>query len=514
MKTDDVQDRRLDWALREISGAEHPPDLTAQVVARWRAGDGAELPRVPELLTGVAPERPHGARWFAAAALLGGALVVAGLAWRARGDATAAGPDPDPVRVFSRADIEALPATTQAVEAHGLDDAGVAALARLRDLRWLEIRYHQAMVLGLGLKTVVPKQAPPCMTARSLVTLSEMPTLQTLRLRGAHGITEAMPRGGTGGGPEAIAAGTLGLLSRLPLLEDLALSHFDTPAYVLRELPRLRMLRRLDLSANYGVDEDAIAAILQCRKLEVVVLRACMTLPGESIARLSELPELRELDVGEIAELSWRSAPRELLGPVAQAWRDLAPATRRAECGVTDVALAGLAPAKHLRVLRMSQSRCTRAGLAALREFPALESLDLFGVSPEPQRLDELADLLPPLGELIACGNFSDAFCRKLRASQPRLARLELPACYAITDQGLADLLAIATLRYLDIRQSRGLTVAAMTSLRAAKQLEFLDLRHIDWVAPEHLRELRAALPGLRTLLANVDGADPVPAGR
>jgi hypothetical protein len=73
-------------------------------------------------------------------------------------------------------------------------------------------------------------------------------------------------------------------------------------------------------------------------------------------------------------------------------------------------------------------------------------------------------------------------------------------------------LLAIATLRHLDIRQSRGLTVAAMTSLRAAKQLEFLDLRHIDWVAPEHLRELRAALPGLRTLLANVDGADPVPA--
>ena len=90
--------------------------------------------------------------------------------------------------------------------------------------------------------------------------------------------------------------------------------------------------------------------------------------------------------------------------------------------------------------------------------------------------------------------------------------RPSICACYAITDQGLAELLAIPTLRHLDIRQSRGLTAAAMTSLRAAKQLEFLDLRHIDWVTPEHLRELRAALPGLRMLLANVDGADPVPA--
>lgn len=514
MKTDDEHDRRLDWALREVSGAERPPDLSAQVVARWRAGEAAELPRVPEAIFGAAPMRPLAARWFAAAALLGGALVVAGLAWRGRGDAAAVSPDPEPVRVFSQADIEALPVTTQSVQAYGLDDAGVAALARLHDLRWLEIRYPEAMVLGLGLKTALPKQAPPCMTARSLVTLSEMPTLQTLRLRGAHGITESMPMGGTGGGPEAIAAGTLGLLARLPFLEDLALSHFDTPAYVLRELPRLRMLRRLDLSANYGADGDAIAAILRCRKLEVVVLRACMLLPGESIARLSELPELRELDVGDIDELNWRSAPRELIGATAQAWRDLAPALRRTECGVTDVALAGLASAKHLRVLRMSHPRCTGAGLAALRDFPALELLDVFGVSPGPQRLDELADLLPPLGELIACGNFSDAFCRKLRASQPRLVRLELPACYAITDQGLAELCAIATLRHLDIRQSRGLTAAAMTSLRAAKQLEFLDLRHIDWVAPEHLRDLRAALPRLRTLLANVDGADPEPARR
>ena len=35
---------------------------------------------------------------------------------------------------------------------------------------------------------------------------------------------------------------------------------------------------------------------------------------------------------------------------------------------------------KHLRVLRMSHPRCTGAGLAALRDFPALELLDVFGV--------------------------------------------------------------------------------------------------------------------------------------
>src|SRR5262249_30325629 len=104
-------------------------------------------------------------------------------------------------------------------------------------------------------------------------------------------------------------------------------------------------------------------------------------------------------------------------------------------------------------------------------------------------------------------GDYTDVFCRALRARLPKLAWLELPACYRITDAGLAELVQIPSLRHLDIRQSRGLTEAAMTSLRAASQLEFLDLRHIDWVAQRHVADLRARLPQLQELLSNVPAA-------
>jgi hypothetical protein len=107
------------------------------------------------------------------------------------------------------------------------------------------------------------------------------------------------------------------------------------------------------------------------------------------------------------------------------------------------------------------------------------------------------------LTKLVACGDCADAFCGALRERLPKVAWLEIPACYRITDAGLAELVKIPSLRHLDIRQSRGLTAAAMASLRTATQLEFLDLRHIDWVTPTHIDELRAALPKLHELLSN-----------
>jgi len=56
---------------------------------------------------------------------------------------------------------------------------------------------------------------------------------------------------------------------------------------------------------------------------------------------------------------------------------------------------------------------------------------------------------------------------------------------------------------HLDIRQCRGITAAAMQSLLAAKQLEYLDVRHIDWMTADCVQQLRNALPHLQTLLAN-----------
>ena len=518
-----ADEQRLDWALREVTGAEAPPDLTDAVLARRRRGDAALLPSVP------GPE-PRTSRWLAAAIVLLGAGVVFGVALWPRGEVAQAPvrepvqepvqqqpQEPPPAQVYNKQDIEALPADTRAVEAHGLDNLALAALLRLRELRELEIRYDHALVLGLGLKTEPPKN-PPRITASSFGVFALLSKLRALRLRGAYGITEAFPVI-EGQDPRTRVDATLGQLEKLPLLEELALTHFDLPAWTFEALPRLRSLRRLDLTANYGVEPDTIGYLLKCTGLRSLKLSACMTLRAASIARLAELPNLEELDVGNIDGINWRSSPGDSLGAVGRSLENIAreyckAPGRSATLGVTDEALRGLAHAPKLRVLDISQARCSLDGLAALRDLKSLEDLNLSGIASTgvaggESVADRIADCLPPgLQRLAACGDYTDMFCKALREKLPRLEWLEFPACYRITDAGLAELVRIPSLRHLDIRQSRGLTEAAMTPLRAATQLEFLDLRHIDWVAGKHVAELRLALPRLQELLSNVSLAD------
>src|SRR5262249_23272646 len=146
-RLDPADEQRLDWALREVTGAEAPPDLTEAVLARRAAGDGTRL------AAGFAPEPRRTSRWLVAALVLLGAGVVSGVAmWpRAQIDADATpapvqqpAPEPPPARVYNQQDIEALPEGTRAIEAHDLDNLALAPLLRLRELRELEIRYDHS----------------------------------------------------------------------------------------------------------------------------------------------------------------------------------------------------------------------------------------------------------------------------------------------------------------------------------------------------------------------------------
>ncbi len=495
----------LDWALREACGAESPPDLAAATVARLHAGDARLLPPLPH--TAARPRR------LAAALLFLGAAAVTAVTMIVSAPHNDAGapqdPPPPPASVSSRAEIEKLPVDTRVVLGTGLDDDAVAALLRLRELRELDLRYPEAMTLGLGLK-VTPPTDPPCITGKSFSTFAGLSKLRALRVHGAHAITESFPPDTEASGQPAIVAATLGQLELLPLLEELALTHFDVPAWALAELPRLTSLRALDLTANYGVDGDAIAAIVQCRSLRRVSLHACMTLPGSAIARLAELPELDELDVGAIDRMSWRSSPGDFFGPVTRRWQQLAAEQARDGCGATDAALRSLAAAKRLRILRLQQpGNCSRAGFAALAGFVALEELDLGGIPAVAGVVPFAATDLPPrLRRLAATGAFDDDWCIALAAHLPHLEALELPACYEVHDRGLAALLLLPALRWLDIRQSRGLTPRALDGFAAARKVAFVDLRHIDWVTAEHVATLRRTLPNLLTIVANTENSD------
>ncbi len=476
-ETEEALERRIEAGLAELLGGERCPDLSRAVSTRHRRGESVVEP----------PEPRHRQRllWAAALLVLGlGAVLAVALLDRggARVDESTADQDPlpEPVVVHSRQEIEGLPVDTRAVQGIDLTDDDVRALARLRELASLELRCPRLVVTGLGLKTF-GNGPSPSITAAGLETISQLARLRRLRMVGTHRLAAAL---GPSAEPEAASA--LDGLERLPMLEELELSYFDTGATALAVLPRLANLRRLSLRANHGFAGDGLDHIARCSRLRELDLGFCQQLGGADLARLGNLESLEVLDLEALDGLNWRSATDD-------------PHTDRlsapADLGVTDRALDAWADLPRLRVLRIAQAHCTEAGLAAFADSETLEELDVFGA----QALgDSLPDSLPTgLRSLTVCGEFTDAFCARLRARCTALESLTMPACYRMGDAGLAELVRIGTLRDLDLRQSRGLTPAAMDSLRAATQLRSLDLRHIDWFGDEQADELREALPEL-----------------
>jgi hypothetical protein len=113
----------------------------------------------------------------------------------------------------------------------------------------------------------------------------------------------------------------------------------------------------------------------------------------------------------------------------------------------------------------------------------------------------------PGLERLEVCGEHADDFCRAVAEHLKNLRHLTIAACYQITDRGLAAVAAMPSLRVLDMRQMRGLTVACIDSLLAAKQLEDLDVRHCDFVTAKHVATLKRVLPKLRKIETSVEAA-------
>lgn len=464
----------IDWALGERLGGERPPDLRAAVRAKL---SGSAL-------------RPRPQRLLQAALMLLGLAAVLGVAFwpkQTLGPTPIVAPtiqEPQPAQVSSLADVAALPAGTRAVEAIGVGDAVIEALTRLRELEVLVVRESWNEAYGLGLKTM-PPVAPEQITHASWRQFAKFTKLRRLELSGTVLLGQVDKAG---------SAGSLVLLECLPLLESLTLRCFDARPELLAQLPRLLNLRKLDLSFNHGFLADGIESVLQCRMLRSLSLRGCQQLQGTWLARLHQLAELEELDLGLIDGMNWRSGPGFLSDEEQQLIRKSAESRA---AGVDDQALAGIAKAPKLRILDISSSRWTGRGLAELGKCTTLRELNMFGGQEHGSGF--VADLPKDLERLEVCGEFTDAFCAAVREHLPKLRHLCVAACYQITDRGLADLCAMPSLRVLDMRQMRGLTVASAATIGQAVQLEQLDLRHNDWLTVSHVLLLRNTLPKLRS---------------
>jgi hypothetical protein len=492
------RDPVMDWALGERMGGERAPDLVDAVRAR--------LATAPH----PGPAAPARA-WLLAAALLGIAVVVVLATWRPEAVVRLAGPqdpmEPVPAVVRSRAEAAQLPVTTRAVEVFDADDTTIAALTRLRELESLIVRVPLHENAGLGLKQVSPKERTH-VTAAVWQHLLSFTKLRRLELSGTLLAGRATPQ-------------QLAELERLPLLSALALRYLDTDTELLAMLPRLRSLQRLDLSFNHGFIEGWVEPLLACRGLRSLSLRGCQQLRSADLARLGELPELEELDVGSIDGINWRNSGGHLDDVEREVFARAQRATDRIGMGPRDDALAAWGRCPKLKVLDIASGHWSSAGLAELGACRTLRALNAFG-GQDPSA-GWVAALPPELERLEVCGDYRDDFCTAVATHCKALRHLTIAACYEITDRGLAAVAAMPSLRGLDMRQMRGLTVASIDTLLAARQLEELDVRHCNFVTAEHVVRLRRSLPKLQKLATSIDpaaieAADPAreqpPAGR
>lgn len=490
----------LDWGLEEVVGGNTPPDLLAQVRASL-ARTGEFEPGADAFADSHRPTPPRGRALLLTAAmvLLGTMIVVAVAVWRGQPSRPAnslrlatdgQAPATTPLaQVTSLADAQALPADTRGVEAVGVDDATIAALVRLRNLEVLVVSEPWNESYGMSFKLVAPTPTPH-ITNACWQHFAQFTKLRALRLSG----TSLVARTDGANGEHVITA-----IGRLPLLTELSLRCLDCRDDVVQRLPRLRQLRNLDLSFNHGFFEPGMLAIEQCRTLRHLSLQGCQQLRGGWLEQLHKLPELEGLDLSRIDGINWRNGTGEPQDALATQIRKQATFVGNSlQRGVYDATLVGLADAPKLRLLNIASGRWTQRGLRALGKLTTLRSLDMFGGQEHGHGF--VADLPAGLTSLRVCGNFRDAFCFAVANHLTNLRQLDVQACYEVRDAGLAHLLAMPSLRTLNMSQMRGLTAASIDNLAAAAQLEQLDLRHNDFVTKQHIDLLTKSLPRLSRL--------------
>lgn len=275
----------------------------------------------------------------------------------------------------------------------GVSDVGLEALAPLRGVRELNLYFAEAVSeFGLAnLKgwTSLQKLNLRGTQARSRVfeTLAELGGLRELDLSHTRVTDDGFDR-----------------LAELQRLETLAIGSNRLDGGCLETLKLLPNLRRLDLRGVQRVDSGLWGLALNRRNLE----------------RLSELKQLRELLLGG-ATITDVGADR--------------PGRQDAErAELLHVEL--LASLKQLRELDLSRQPVTLAGIAFLRELPALERLNLGQCARLGDPLADLLAALPRLREAYLAGTgLSDAGLQRLGAL--RLQRLSVGGS-AVTEAAVA----------------------------------------------------------------------------
>lgn len=465
-------DRQVQWLLAEAAGGERPPDLVEHVRRRLLRGEAAGR---------HGPAEPPARRWFRAACVALGCGVLATALWLGREGArrpSPAGQGPEPPRAQE-------PAWHEATDAGGL--ANVPADCRaLRAPIGAGLEQQLARLQQLEHLDLFAAGTPQPAGEELFAAIGGLRHLRTLQLRQL----------------QTVDASWLRHLQGLPQLESAQFGWLQVDDDGAEALARVPALQRLALTYDGALTDRGLAYVCGMPGLRTLSLRGCGKLTPAGLTALGRLAQLESLDltvvngVGEHTPRRLPAAVMERIEPMVTA--EMRLAARPGE-GVTDEVLRALAPLRRLRELRVGGCpSVTAAGVAALRELP-LATFDLY-VPEGPVR--EHLRALPPTIESLSLAWSSgacDADLELLGGQLPLLAHLDLTRCTAVTDAGLAALLAKLPLQELVLTGCAGLTAESFAALAGAKALRALDVSGLRWVDAEVEDALRS-LPGMRDL--------------
>lgn len=459
--------------------------------------------------------RPPSSRWLAAALLLLGIGVVAGIAWMRHACDDAAAAVQQPVQEPVPPPVPEHPIGWNELGDPDRRSQLLQQIARVRvqlldsslpqprpvpgaDLVLEDVA--QLASLGIGIRDLLGASRgwigwmePPPWSSRLVLELSDGRTVEVLLRLHEHPFLVMLPCG------EAMPAGDL--LTRLRTLEDRARQQAQPHVGTAANLAELQALPPSvqDLSCPWltaGEVRSELARFVNLRSLTLLSPAQCESVrktgsqeqrspPGPDACRaIAELPALQQL-----------SLPATRLDDVAlQSLAGNARLRMLALTGKLDgITAAGLAAfGDGLETLRLPDDRVTMALLRAIRDLRHLAELWV-ALPPEIEAAAECLVAMPSLRRLaVDCGAVADARAVTRAVALSKIEKLRLCGP-RVENWGLDQLSQVPTLRELDLRGLR-LSAYAPEDLGALQRLRRLELRY-STVDREGVGAIRAALP-------------------
>ncbi len=233
-------------------------------------------------------------------------------------------------------------------------------------------------------------------------------------------------------GAESITDVSVSHLRGWESLRRLNLRGSDITDTSMEYVASLRNLRSLDVSFTQ-ISTPGLEYLAELSYLEELALGG-NKLNGAGLTVLSALPNLKKLTLKGTQRrnsgywaVSLTNVDMELLGSLRQLeWLDLGGSIRSPLNELSDLGISELAQLRELRVLDISQTRISSAGLESLAGLPKLERLSLWRAERIDDRAAEFLARMRSLETLdLSETQIGDATLKKL-AALPQLRRLYL----------------------------------------------------------------------------------------